>query len=568
MIDSGGSPFKPINPGRAEMIKTYHFQGYLRPTEAIRTPLDCFCRAREITLNWMKEKYPDPLPEAMLEGWACRVEEHGQVIVTEALEQKYWALRNDMPDSGIGETPAVPGRQWITEVVLAREDPDEVRVSITVYCRSLPVAQDKEIHLLRPRIIRDLAATGMVWTDGRQVRLEPWHVNTPEEVSSLYAFATSSGRKLPLVICAERTDPQITTGFDHQTFARDTAGAAHWAVLDHEQVASWNLKAGSGTRMKAGWVAILYSDYDPATPEKAKRFDIYTNPMDDTRDFRDYRGTHFGPEAFQRYLKKTIFHEIRIAALDRGFVLTLADIRNRRIMQERKNALSDSGLEELYMGLITSMEEDIRNLEQLLEASEREKQEKELQIQDLRRQIAGLKERMASLNRKEAAQPAAAWNWQDHVPPDDECTWEKLIEWADTELAGRLYLHPRARHTLKDAEYQHPKLAYEALALLAGPYRDMNLKGHRREARKQWQEGLKRLHLEDSESLGQSKTGGNNAEEYTIQHENKNFLLKRHLKRGNSWDRRHCFRVYFCFDDRNNVVLIGAMPFHLATDYS
>jgi len=571
MTETNAPAFRPINPGRAEMIKTYHFHGYLKPTREITSPLDCFSRAREITLNWMQEKYPDPLPQAMREGCAYRVEEHGQVITTESLEQKYWAMRNEMPDSGIGENAVpVPGRQWITEVVLARENTDDVRVSITVYCRNLPMAQGKEIHLLRPRIVKDLAVTGMLWTDGRQTTLGPWHVNTPKEVEKLFQFAISPERKLPLVICVERTAPRISTGFNHEVFAADAVGAAHWAVLDHEQIAVWNLKAGTTARMEAGWVGLCYAGFDPDTPEKAKRFRIHTNPTDDIHDFTDYKGKHFGAEAFQRYLKKTLFNEIRFAPLDREFVPTLTDIRRRRLETERENATeSDSSLLPLYEDEIETLKKDVEELNELLAARGREIKEKEQQIQDLNREISGLKAKITSLNRKEAARPSSTWNWKDHVPADEECTWDNLIEWADTELAGRLLLHSRARRMLKDAEYEDPILAYKALALLAGPYREMNLKGGNiEEPRKQWKEGLKSLHLKEEPSLGESKTGGNNAEEYEIVHNDKRFFLERHLKKGNSWDRRHCFRVYYCFDNSDNQVLVGGMPHHLSTDYS
>ncbi|HOJ67658.1 MAG TPA: hypothetical protein PK379_10140 [Candidatus Hydrogenedentes bacterium] len=566
MRESDQAAFSPINPGRAEMIKTYHFQGYLRPTDEIPDPMDCFNRGRELILQWMAEKYPDPLPRQMMEGHPWRVEDNGQIIATETLARRYWALRNEMPDSGIGDhVRPVAGRQWITEVVLGRENTDELRFSITVYCRNLPMAREQEIHLLRPRIVGDLAATGMLWTDNRQVRLTPWHVTTRKDVEDLFAFAVSPDRKMPLVICGERKNPLVTTGFNHNEFAKNIAGVAHWAVLDHEQMAAWNLKAGSWARIEPGWVWVYYSGFQPDQPREKNRHRLFQQTTDEFFTFSDYRGKTQGPEAFQRYLKKLLFTDARRSAMDQAFVRSFAEIRKARKDNEKDTDSSNEGILDLYKDEIDELTSENKELKERLRYLEQENARLETthreEIGRLKQEIAGLSGRITSLR---VAIKDTPLREDDPLPADEDCTWDNLASWVDTELAGRLILHNRARGMLKDAEYENVRLAYEALVALAGPYREMK-KGDKK-ARKEWTDTLTRLCLDyDPKSLDPSRRGESYANEYELEYKGKKIRLEEHLKKGNSMDRRHCFRVYFFFDEEEQLVVVGAMPHHLTT---
>ncbi|HOQ91054.1 MAG TPA: hypothetical protein PLX03_13015, partial [Candidatus Hydrogenedentes bacterium] len=370
----------------------------------------------------------------------------------------------------------------------------------------------------------------------------------------------------------ERTVPNITTGFNHEEFAGNIAGIAHWVVLDHAQMTSWNLQVGATARMEPGWVRIYYPGFEPNHPRNEALHRPYTNPTDETQQFEDYHGIHYGAEAFQRFIKKHLCTYIRHAILDRGFVPSISEVRNRRIQQERADSPADAQALDLYNKEIEQLRRQIEELNLLLQASEEEKallaRQKEEEAGKLHQEIAQLRGRLIALNTKRASEPVS--EWRDMVPPEEECTWERLVDWVNTELAGRLILLPRTHKMIREAEYENPRLAYEALALLAGPYRDMNLGSKRDQARKQWENGLSSLHLAEEPSLGESKKGGNNAEDYRVKYEDKNFLLERHLKKGNSWERRYCFRVYYCFDDReeHKVVLVGGIPHHLSTDYS
>lgn len=58
---------------------------------------------------------------------------------------------------------------------------------------------------------------------------------------------------------------------------------------------------------------------------------------------------------------------------------------------------------------------------------------------------------------------------------------------------------------------------------------------------------------------------GMQSDEYYVQYQGKKRKLERHLAKGNSKDPRYCLRIYFFWDDQDQVVVIGDLPHHLDT---
>ena len=58
---------------------------------------------------------------------------------------------------------------------------------------------------------------------------------------------------------------------------------------------------------------------------------------------------------------------------------------------------------------------------------------------------------------------------------------------------------------------------------------------------------------------------GMQGDSYFLQYNGKKRKLERHLTKGNSKDRRYCLRIYFFWDDQDQVVVIGDLPHHLDT---
>lgn len=118
-------------------------------------------------------------------------------------------------------------------------------------------------------------------------------------------------------------------------------------------------------------------------------------------------------------------------------------------------------------------------------------------------------------------------------------------------------LTPRARASAESSRFEDSDLIYEALCLLAFEYRDMCM-GASREA---FVGRLEALGLDESRSVSDYTV----SREYHVDYKGAPALLERHLKRGVARDERQCLRIYFFYDRRDQVVVVGHLPGHLTT---
>lgn len=58
---------------------------------------------------------------------------------------------------------------------------------------------------------------------------------------------------------------------------------------------------------------------------------------------------------------------------------------------------------------------------------------------------------------------------------------------------------------------------------------------------------------------------GEQGDTYLISVDGRPRMLDRHLKKGTSKDQRHCFRLYFLWDEDSQQAVVGWLPSHLDT---
>lgn len=140
---------------------------------------------------------------------------------------------------------------------------------------------------------------------------------------------------------------------------------------------------------------------------------------------------------------------------------------------------------------------------------------------------------------------------------------EDLKDWADKHLAGSVVLANRALRGAKKSDYEEPALVYRALLLLRDHYVPMRRDGGD-ELAKAYAEALASHGLEEAGSITATRRG-EQGDEYIVQHNGTKRELDRHLKKGNSRNSRHCFRLYFFWDDEDEQVVVGWLTSHLDT---
>ena len=260
----------------------------------------------------------------------------------------------------------------------------------------------------------------------------------------------------------------------------------------------------------------------------------------------------------EEYVQRYVLAQ-RVAWEERGFDFYLA--AHQQLLQEQR-ASSEQSQDEL----ISSFEEQ---LEQLKKQNDETMSLADSYANDcalckgendqLRQRIGRLTAQISVLRTQ--LQQCSGQAMEQTVPEDG--SYADIEDWIGRYYPDRLFLHPRAARSLKSAAYENVKLVYQCLKLLASSYYDYCTGQGTYErfidACKQVDPGL---------AEGGSITdaaAGMQGDSYFLQYNGKKRKLERHLTKGNSKDRRHCLRIYFFWDDQDQVVVIGDLPHHLDT---
>jgi hypothetical protein len=140
-----------------------------------------------------------------------------------------------------------------------------------------------------------------------------------------------------------------------------------------------------------------------------------------------------------------------------------------------------------------------------------------------------------------------------------------LEDWQH-HVAGQLWIAPRAISAAGKSEFRDPKLVFESLLLLANEYRQMRVQGGP-DVRAAYKAGLSRLKLDEARSIAESRVG-EQGDEYYVNHPfvaGKRVFLEAHLRRGNDRDQRNSLRIYFAWEQQEQLVIVGWLPSHLTT---
>lgn len=142
-------------------------------------------------------------------------------------------------------------------------------------------------------------------------------------------------------------------------------------------------------------------------------------------------------------------------------------------------------------------------------------------------------------------------------------TLRDMDEWAALN-SERVVILPRAIAAAKRSNYFEPQNVYAGLELLAGTYRAVK----RGEADRGT---LKR----EAETLGFTLGGsvdpsvaGEAGDQYFIRWRGRRRFLDQHMRKGTSRDPRYTMRIYWTWDDDEEICIVGSLPAHLTTSWT
>lgn len=267
-----------------------------------------------------------------------------------------------------------------------------------------------------------------------------------------------------------------------------------------------------------------------------------------------------GTPSFQKWL---VHHSLlaSVRGRRREEILPPFDrVRQMAAQTERQN-LKDAGgtdaeLIRLYEQdnerLVSELREQRELHSGLLEAAE---EERDAAIQDANAAKSQSLERLHRIRVLEAKLSEAMGSAEQVIP----VSLDEFENWCHDNLAGSVELAGRAFQGVRKSEYHDPQMIYRSLLLLRDFYVPMRIDStpNRRDA---YEAALRELHLEESHTGDGVKYA---VDLYSVQYGSRRVPLDRHLKGGDSRDRRYCFRVYFFWDEEGQVAVVGWLPSHL-----
>ena len=505
--------------------------------------------ARSEILKFAERRAGGTLPREALEGKSFSIDDVGaRRIEGIAIDDpRYWTLRFDDDDR------TVASRSWVIETALGVQDEDEpVLFGLRLQCiaRGENPPYDRSI----PTFARDVIAACDVRMDGRRVKLTPWVIDTEDAVDQLVDLLRSQKRAADVVVLSlpEHSNDLADELISSERLARDLAGAAHVVVISGQAAFHLSDQVGREFSVFNQAVRTYRPGFDPDTEAP------FVHPLGLADRIRNWDG---GPDAYHRFIASKILQRTvegtdamkRLPSFAQA-KRTAAELRRRNAQKSGSSndkllAFAEEEIEQLKNDLVSQKQES----DDLLKVAEAEREGAETEVQRLQGTLYNLQQRLQSL------ETAGGEATKTTIP-------DKLVElkaWAARHLAGTVELHNRALRGAKDSEYKDVSVIYQALLLLRDYYVPMRRKGGP-ELKQAFDQRCRILGIEEQQSFSGNRAG-EQGDAYFVNMGRRRVELDRHLKKGNSHEPRHCFRLYFFWDDTTSQVVVGWLPSHLPT---
>jgi len=537
-------PGRPLPLGPTRLFPLLRIRGLVSAAE----PREAADKIRRAALQWLERRAGKLPPEAW--GFGPFGVDHAgsaaEVARAETVGGELWAARLRYPDE------AHAGRVWRTELTLARSEA-ELRFGLRLDLAAREESPLVEISV--PRIARFVVGRiglragaslpGLALRRCEDGRVLAEHLRHPERTLPVIVLSLVPGEQQPW-----------TGLLQPKRLAERLAGIAEVHLLSVG--ASFELSDALTKKWGCylGAVRVYRAPFRPEVDGWAR------HPLflpDRIRSFERDTGTSFAMHLSMLVARESLGPsrpELEVPTFARVQALA-RDLRLRAAREEGQTAEQLLALaEEEIRGLKQRLEEQEREyetrrgeLELLLDEAEREREEALAELRAARVRIASLEERLRT-----------ARNDPDReVPP--LASYADIGDWAERHLAGRLVLLPRAIRDAKDGLFEDPALVGRALLYLAGPYRRMRLSGGE-DARRANAEALAGLGLENSSVGGDLELF---ADRFRVDWRGQKRLLDQHVKNGNARDPRHCLRIYYFWDEAEQLVVVGSLPGHIRT---
>ena len=503
-----------------------------------------FRNTRHIVLKWISEKAgrDQPLPDEAWEGESFTTRDEFDTQLAEAVSIKiegihYWGARLDDADDTVAR------RIWPTEVAI--EDANDGYILFGARLQCVTHGKDRPFFPSIPNLVRNVISAQTAYLDGRVISVDPWIVDSEDKVDELYSLLTNPNRRSEVFVFSAKgsIDPDTTVA-SAKNVAKCTAGVAHTAIISGQASYLLSDRLGKEFSVYDGGVRTYRPGFDPDIDK------LFDHPL--ALPSRIVEWGDEGPTAFEKFLiSQALERSISGRDIEQQFP-SFAKIR-RFSSEQNRRAQRDAGstdqdllaLAEEEIAKLTNENEEIQGL---LDRAVEEKDQVSQEAWSLRVRIDTLLEELKKSGHS-----------NDRKIPNDLKGFEK---WCAAHISDSVKIHPRALQGVKKSSYKDPSLIYKALLLLHDYYVPMRLEGGD-ELKKAFEKERDKLRIKESPS-GSETSQGEKGKNYMVEYPpGRERRLDRHLTKGSAHDPRHCFRLYFFWDEDSGNVVVGWLPSHL-----
>jgi hypothetical protein len=490
-------------------------------------------------LAWIATKVGD-LPEEAAGGApfsAARGVSSVRTAASPSGKGRFWGALLRQQDG------ASPDRTWTVEVCVGEDESGGIRFG----ARTSLVSPDGSLHGQRdlPRVVREILDAHTAADASRPLSDVACDYLGEAGAASFRELVFHQGRRLPVLAISASGG---ATAAEVEEAARRLAGAAHVVTLDAGAASSVAATLGSGWSLQPGSAQL----YPPgADPESA-------GPGNPAIRRDRIRGAAGGASGFARLVADLVLRDTETLFADEGILdfeacLDRASALGRSAADAEGEAAGVIPREfvERHREEVERLRRDKEDIAELLHSVGDDIRQAEDENIEAWARNAALASEVERLRR-------ALGNAKAPLPADKPKNVEEICAFAETGLGAGVVALPKAVRETRGTRNVNVERLYECLVFL----RDFYVPMRRGEIEwKAYERALAMRRFEEGSCFAQKGTSQSFLG-YTAHWKGRKVELDRHLKWGvGATDTM--IRVYFHYDEAEQVAVIGHMPGHL-----
>lgn len=499
-------------------------------------------RARSIVLDWLRKKSGGfPITDAQGTGTPpveIEVEDSTRALFIESAPG-LWAVRLNDPCA------QVAGRQWRVELVLVDMDDGLGPAFGCTLSVLVPAGNDGMVGTPgKPAVIGKLAQALGLSDGGFRLDGAIWDVDRPADIDRLIAFVESPARKVPIVAISSPRHGNVFV--DAGKVARSLAGLALVVTLSADAAQELTDRYGRVLGVFGNALRMYRVGFD-ADIDTWQRHPLYTAAQWSRR-----------VTVLERNLKLDAMED-SVSTRDESRDLPSFSFIRRIASEQRVRALAASAGADTF-GLeaeIARLRREVTDWEKMALDEEKNAQRAISAQHQTKARLHQFSARIDNLEAKLAI-------LGDQAREPNPESFDELGDWAIRNLSGHLVITPKALRAAQRSNHADIPHVYDCVYFLGKSYRAMKCG---LSSKDEFEQGANALGVRISPTgaaVENSKFEG----EYSTMWEGQRYKLNMHLAGSSSRKEQYGLRIYFAWDEEQELVIVGQLPEHLTNSLS